>query len=77
MQRQPLFNNQVIIEEINRKANSNKKEVFIEDMVNGAYYRCFGVVFDDDGNLILRCKSLEDLYDGVHDLYTKVDDYNE
>ena len=65
-----LFNNKALIEEINRKTNDNKKELFIEDMVNGQYYRCYGVVYDDDGNLILRCKSLEDLYDGIIDLYS-------
>lgn len=70
MQRKAIFTSNGLIEEIKRKTGGNQKEVYIEDMMNGAYHRCFGVVFDDEGNLILRIKSLEDLYDDTaRDLY--------
>ena len=71
MERKMIFTSKSVVEEINRKTNGEQKEVYFEDMVNGAYYRCFGVEYDTDGNLILRIKSLEDLYDGVIDLYTE------
>lgn len=70
MKRKMLFTSQSIIDEINKQTDKNEN-VFIEDMVNGAYYRCYGIVFDEDNNLILRVKSLEDLYDGIIDLYTE------
>ena len=38
-------------------------------MVTGAYFRCFGVVEDESGDLILRVKSEEDLAEGNYDLY--------
>lgn len=69
MKREPIFTSNGLIEEIKRKTNNEQKEVFIEDMVDGVYYRCFGVVEDKNGDIILRVKSLIDMMNGVNDLY--------
>ena len=72
MERKPIFTSKGLIEEINRKTNNEQKELYIEDMVNGAYYRCYGIEFDNE-KLILRVKSLEDIYEGTIDLYTEIE----
>lgn len=68
MERKALFTSQSIINKINEKSAKNEN-VFIEDIVTGKYHRCYGVEFDENGNLILKVKSLEDLYSGTNDLY--------
>ena len=72
MERRTIFTSKGLIEEINNKTNNEQKNLYIEDMVNGAYYRCFGVEFDENENLVLRVKALEDLYERVIDLYTEL-----
>ena len=72
MQRKAIFYSKELIEAINKETNDKQARVFFEDMVNGAYYRCLGIAYDEDGDLIIRIKSVEDMYDGVHDLYTEV-----
>lgn len=72
MERRTIFTSKGLIEEINNKTNNEQKNIYIEDMVNGVYYRCFGVEFDENENLVLRVKALEDLYEGVIDLYTEL-----
>lgn len=66
MKREAIFTSRKLINELSTDKNEN---VFIEDMVTGQYYRCFGVVFDEDGNMIIRAKNLHDLHNGVNDLY--------
>lgn len=72
MQRRAIFSSKGLIEAINQETNDKQSNLFFEDMVNGAYYRCLGIAYDEDGDLIIRIKSVEDMYDGVHDLYTEV-----
>lgn len=69
MKRKAIFTSNGLIEEIKRATDGEQKNLFIEDMVTGAYFRCFGVVEDKSGDLILRVKSEEDLAEGNHDLY--------
>lgn len=69
MKRRAIFTSTGLVNEIKLKANGNQKNTFIEDMVTGEYYRCYGVAFDEDGNLILRVKSLNALSNGINDLY--------
>lgn len=71
MQRRAIFYSKELIEAINKETNDKQTRVFFEDMVNGEYYRCLGIAYDEDGDLIIRIKSVEDMYDGVHDLYTE------
>ena len=72
MQRKSIFYSKALIEAINKETNDKQTNLFFEDMVNGAYYRCLGIAYDEDGDLIIRIKSVGDMYDGVHDLYTEV-----
>lgn len=69
MERKAIFTSNGLIEEIKRATDGEQKNLFIEDMVTGAYFRCFGVVEDESGDLILRVKSEEDLAESNHDLY--------
>lgn len=69
MKRKTIFTSNGLIEEIKRATDGEQKNLFIEDMVTGAYFRCFGVVEDESGDLILRVKSIKDLEEGNNDLY--------
>lgn len=71
MKRKAIFTSNGLIEEIKRATNGEQKNLFVEDMVTGAYFRCFGVIEDESGDLILRVKSEEDLAEGNYDLYMK------
>ena len=68
MKRKPIFMSEQLINEIKTKTNTNKN-LFVEDMVTGEYHRCYGIAFDDEGNMILRIKSLNNLHNGINDLY--------
>lgn len=69
MKRKAIFTSNGLIEEIKRATDGEQKNLFIEDMVTGVYFRCFGVIEDESGDLILRVKSEEDLAEGNYDLY--------
>lgn len=69
MKRKAIFTSNGLIEEIKRATNGEQKNLFVEDMVTGAYFRCFCVVEDESGDLILRVKSEEDLAEGNYNLY--------
>ena len=69
MKREAIFMSKQLANKLKTEEN---KDVFIEDMVTGKLYRCYNVE-EQPYRVIVRVKSIEDLENGVNDLYMESD----
>lgn len=68
MKREAIFMSKQLINKLKTEENKN---VIFEDMVTGKLYRCYNVE-EQPYRVIIRIKNIEDLENGVNDLYMEM-----